>query len=69
MTKPKTETAEPVEFKFVGPHLDNLADGRLLEPGRFYKLDPDQVDHPANARLIAEGLLLEPPAKTAKESD
>lgn len=42
-------------YRYVGQHLDDLADGRQLEPGGFYELDPAQ---PHNRRLIDDGLLV-----------
>lgn len=44
--------------KFVGTHLEDLADGRLLEPGESYELDAAAVEHPHNVRLLEEGKLI-----------
>jgi hypothetical protein len=59
-------------FKYRDTHVGDLADGRPAVPGETYKLNRDQVEHPHNARLIAEGKLLELPARgtaKTKESD
>jgi hypothetical protein len=61
MTAAKGLTA----YKFVGRHLDDLADGRVLEPGQVCKLDKTAEEHPHNQRLITEGLLI--PTKHDKE--
>lgn len=54
-----TLSAGKSRFVFVGTHLDDLADGHVLEPGVTYTLTKAEIDHPHNARLIATGLLLE----------
>lgn len=54
-----TARTPQASFKFVGVHLDNLADGRQLEPGMELTLLPAEVEHPENRRLFDEGLLLE----------
>lgn len=46
------------EFKYVGLHLDDVADGRLLEPGRTVDLDEQQQADPHNAQRIKAGLLI-----------
>lgn len=43
------------EFKFVGSHPEDLADGRVVAAGDIVDLDPN---HPHNMRLVDEGLLL-----------
>ena len=50
--------------KFVGTHLDDLHDGRILEPGKTVRLDQRAVEHPHNQRLIAEGKLIELPKRS-----
>ena len=53
----------------------DLADGRPFGPGDIVRLDEKAAKLPHNQRLIAEGLLLRMPEKTAtpkgarKESD
>lgn len=64
MTVPKGKT----RFRFVGQHLDDLADGRVLEPGSFIDLTTVEAVDPHNAQRIADGLLIEAPANK-KESD
>lgn len=54
-------------YRFVGGHVDDLDDGRILEPGGTYKLTADQLEHPHNQRLLEEGLLLS--TKPDKEGD
>jgi hypothetical protein len=44
------------EFKFVGSHLDDLSDGRIVAPGDVVEID--DPNHPHNRRMIDEGLLL-----------
>lgn len=46
-------------YRFVGQHLDDLADGRTLEPGLFYDLTADEVADPHNAARITDGVLIE----------
>lgn len=58
-------SAPRTEFKFVGAHLDDLADGRILEPGTTYLLDQKEVEDTHNAQRIEAGLLIE--TASAKE--
>lgn len=46
------------EYRFVGRHIDDLADGRTLEPGGFYHLNADQAALPHNKQRIDAGLLI-----------
>lgn len=62
-----TATAK-TKYRFVGQHLDDLADGRILEPGEAYTLTPDEIEDPHNQQRISDGLLLELPApRSGKE--
>lgn len=45
-------------YKFVGGHVDDLADGRVLVPGDTYQLTDEQLDEPHNKRHIDAHLLL-----------
>jgi hypothetical protein len=47
--------SDPHEFKFVGLHPEDLADGRIVAAGDVVELDPN---HPHNKRMVDEGLLL-----------
>jgi hypothetical protein len=52
------------KYRYVGRHIDDLADGRTVEPGQTVALDEAAVADPHNARLIDEGLLVDTnPAK------
>lgn len=46
------------EYRFVGSHVDDLADGRTLEPGGFVTLSETDLEAPHNQRLLDEGLLI-----------
>lgn len=46
-------------YRFVGAHLDNLHDGRPLEPFATVHLDQSEIEDPGNSRLFDEGLLQE----------
>lgn len=63
-------TASKTKYRFVGPHVDDLHDGRLLEPGGFYTLTPDEAGQPHNALRIEAGLLVpvEERPKAGKET-
>lgn len=67
MTKPTATPSRKTKpsYRYVGTHVDDLHDGRTLQPGGFYSLSPDEAAHPHNARLIDEGLLVD----TAPEGD
>lgn len=54
-------------YRYVGGHVGDLDDGRILEPGQIIKLDAGQLEHPHNSRLLEEGLLLS--TKPEKEGD
>lgn len=60
-----SKPAETPSYRFVGSHLDNLHDGRPLEPGAILRLTQSEIDHPENSRLFDERLLqeLEPAGK------
>lgn len=47
-------------YRFIGDHAQDLASGRLLDPGEdFIELTPEDLEDPHNVRLIEEGLLVE----------
>lgn len=48
-------------FRYVGRHVDDLHDGRPLEPGSYVTLTADQADHPHNQSRIQAGLLIDAP--------
>jgi len=52
-------TTSKTSFRFVGRHIDDLADGRTIEPGQFVDLTQAEIDDPHNAQRISEGLLVE----------
>lgn len=54
------------KFRFVGAHVDDLADGRILEPGGFYELTTDEQADAHNRRHIDNGRLIE---ATGKKED
>lgn len=47
-----------MEYKHVGTHTENLADGRMFGPGETVELDEDQIREPENERLLAEGIFI-----------
>lgn len=53
-----TKTAT-TRYRFVGQHVDDLHDGRVLEPGAFVNLTAADLEQPHNARLVEEGLLVD----------
>ena len=52
-------TSTKTRFRFVGRHIDDLADGRILEPGQFVELNDSEIDDPHNQLRISDGLLIE----------
>lgn len=64
-------TTSKTSFRFVGRHVDDLADGRSLEPGQFVELTQAELDDPHNQQRISEGLLIEveKPSRAGKEND
>lgn len=62
-----TTSKKTDEFRFVGTHVDDLADGRQLEPYGLYALTPSEQDDPHNKQRIDAGLLIA--TKPAKEGD
>lgn len=46
-------------YRFIGAHLDNLHDGRPLEPFAIIHLTQPEVEDPGNSRLFDENLLQE----------
>jgi hypothetical protein len=53
-----TKTAT-TRYRFVGQHVDDLHDGRTLEPGAFVNLTAAELEQPHNLRLIEEGHLVD----------
>lgn len=62
-------TPAPKRYRFVGPHLDDLADGRILEPGGFYRLTQTEASEPHNQQRITDGHLVEMPTTKTKETE
>jgi hypothetical protein len=60
-----TRKATTSPHRFVGTHVDDLADGQVLEPGQRVELTDEQLAEPHNRRLIDEHLLI--PIPVAKE--
>lgn len=61
-------THKPGRYRYVGRHVDDLADGRPLEPGGYVDLAKDDLDAAHTTRLIADGLLISADQKK-KEGD
>lgn len=61
------------EYKNVGNHAEDLADGRMIAPGEVAELDPDQVKEYRNADLIETGTLIlisgDPSAETTEGAE
>jgi hypothetical protein len=47
-----------MEYKNVGNHAEDLADGRMIAPGETVELDEDQVREDHNEDLLARGALI-----------
>lgn len=47
------------EYRFVGTHTEDLADGSSVEPGATVELSKDGAKEPHNKRLLDAGLLVE----------
>lgn len=65
-------TLAKTHYRFVGTHVDDLADGRILEPGQFIDLTDEEATDPHNALRIEAGLLIEVEKKqpaSRKEGD
>jgi hypothetical protein len=62
-----TTKTPKASYKLVGVHPEDLADGRMVEPGQMTALTSDQAADPHNKRLIDEGifLLVDGPTKEA----
>ncbi len=56
-----TTRSAGARFKYVGPHIDDLHDGRVLEPGATYELDAAAQADPHNRQRIDAGVLVELP--------
>jgi hypothetical protein len=54
----RTPQKEGEVYKLVGGHLQDLADGRVLEPGQTTTLTSDALADPHNQRLVDAGLLV-----------
>jgi pyruvate/2-oxoglutarate dehydrogenase complex dihydrolipoamide acyltransferase (E2) component len=46
------------DYKYVGRHLDDLHDGRVVAPGQTVDLDDRAAADPHNAQRIQAGLLI-----------
>lgn len=46
------------EFKWVGNHAQDLASGRMLEPGEMVELSEDDAKELHNSTLIADDVLI-----------
>lgn len=64
-----TTAATKTRFRFVGSHLDDLADGRTLEPHEIITLTVEEQADPHNKQRIDAGLLQELPPTHQKGSD
>lgn len=51
----------------ISSHVEDLHDGRVVEPGGFAELTVEEEKEPHNARLIEEGLLIPAPEAKAQE--
>jgi hypothetical protein len=58
-------TAAAKRYRYVGAHLDDLHDGRIIEPGAYVTLTDEEADHPHNQHRFDDGLLIEAPKHTA----
>jgi hypothetical protein len=56
-----------MEYKMVGDHPEDLADGRVLGPGEVTELSDEDLEDPHNQRLIEEGVLI-PVEETEEQS-
>lgn len=61
--------AEEAEYKNVGSHVHDLADGRMLAPGETVMLDEDAVRDPHNEALLADGVLIGTEKEAEHEAD
>jgi hypothetical protein len=50
-----------MRYRNVSNHIEDLDDGRVIEPGGYVELDDDATDADHNKRLIEEGQLIEAP--------
>jgi hypothetical protein len=46
------------EYRNVGDHVVDLADGRMLGPGEFADLSSEDAEDPHNQDMISSGVLL-----------
>ena len=60
-------TSATKRYRFVGPHIGDRADGRILEPGEFYDLTAAEVDHPHTQMHLESGHLIEAPHQTKQK--
>jgi hypothetical protein len=61
--------AKEKEYKNVGNHAHDLADGRMLAPGETVMLDDDAVRDPHNESLLADNVLIGTSEKAEHEAD
>jgi hypothetical protein len=50
--------ATKLTFKSVSSHVEDLANGRTVEPGGVVSLTGEEQDDPHNKRLIDEGVFI-----------
>jgi hypothetical protein len=55
-------------FRFDGSHVEDLDDGRTVEPGQIFELTPDAAALPRATALIENGLLVELAGKPSRRS-
>lgn len=58
-----------LEYKWVGNHPQDLADGRMLAPGDTVKLSEEDVRLPHNESILADGLLIPTDEKSAAKHE
>lgn len=56
-----------LEYKWVGTHPQDLADGRMLAPGETVVLSEEDVRDPHNESLLADGALIPTDEKNEAE--
>jgi hypothetical protein len=58
-----------LEYRFVGNHAQDLADGRMLAPGESVVLSEEDVRDPHNEALLADEVLIPVDEKQAAEHE
>lgn len=54
-------TSQTDRYKFIGTHVGDLHDGRILEPGGYYELTKEDLGESHNKRYVDEGQLISAP--------